>query len=550
MWKAILTASVLTLLLFTQEANARILMNEVMANEPGSDVSLEWIELFNFTGRSARLGLYYVVDGDRVSPLPDTILGAEAYAVLARDAVRIEEHYGDSSGVWGDADSEDYLLLEIDIALRNSGDTVQLVDDDSSVISFVRWDSSPSDGISLERRNPRDNDDEAQWLESTAELGSTPGRKNSATPADLDLALSGVFEIDGSNREELVAKLTVKNNGVKYNPQVLLEMGEDADSDSVLGDDEVFFEYTVPQIKPEDSILLVVYQIFDRGRHTIITQIEDDQKPADNDTTVTLTFGVPPYDVVINELLPDPETPLETEWIELYNYSAETIEMLSWQICDAVGCETIPDTLLGPEGLAILCQDQTAFRSYYGEIDVPVIEIGGWQSLNNTGDTLYLLNSNGELIDSMFYETGFGDNYSIERIRPSAPGHDLSNWYRSTSGSTPGEENSVAGGFAGAFELDINRKYISPDGDGRDDAIRISYEVLRDSYLTIKVFDIDGRVMRTIFDDQTLSSGELDYDGSDDSGEPLEIGMYVLYAKLTGSVSAEKKIVFAVVASE
>ncbi len=550
MWKAILTASILTLGVSSHWATARVLINEVMVNEPGSDVSLEWIELFNLTGRRARLGLFDVIDGDRVSPLPDTSLDAEAYAVLARDAVRFEERFGDSSGVWGDSDAEDYLLLEVDIALRNSGDTVELVDEDSSAVSFVRWDSSPSDGTSLERRNPRDSDDDAEWIESVAETGATPGRKNSVTPADFDLALSGSFEIDGSNRRELVAKLAVKNIGVKYNPQVLLEMGEDTDGDSVLADDEVFFEYTVPLIQPEDSVTLVVYHIFDRGTHTIITQIEEDEKPADNDMTVTLTFGLPPYHIVINEVLPDPETPLESEWIELHNFSAETIEMDSWQICDAVGCEMIPNTTLSPAGFAILCQDQMAFTAHYGDLDVMVFEIEGWQSLNNTGDTLYLLNSNGELIDSMFYEAVFGDNNSIERIEPSATGHDLSNWYRSTSGSTPGTENSVVGGFAGSFLLDIDRKYLSPDGDGRDDALRISYDIPRNSYLTLKVFDIDGHVVRTIFDEEPLSSGSLQFDGSDDSGGPLEVGMYILYAELRGSVSAERRIVFAVVADE
>jgi len=529
-----------------QSVSARILINEALINEPDADVSLEWIEIWNSVGRSAKLGALILVDGDTQIPLPDSSLGAESYAVLARDVNRFEERFGDSSGVWGDADIENYLLIEVDIALRNSSDSIQLIDSRDDLISYLKWSNYQVDGISLERVNPLDSDDDAVWAESIDESGSTPGRKNSVTAENFDLALSGTFEVSGALREELVAILSIENVGIGYNPVTQLRLGEDFDADSIIDQSEVFFEYKIEPIKSGDSVTIVVYETFDFGYHTIITSLEEDQKPYDNDTTVTLLFGLPPYHVVINEILPDPETPLESEWIELVNFSDTSVRFDSWSLCDATGCESIPDTTLGAHEFMILCQNSFAFTNYYGDLSTTVIEIEGWQVLNNTGDTVFIRDGTGTTIDSMFYSSVYGDNTSIERISPSTPGDETSNWFHSTSGSTPGQRNSVAGGFASSFDLSMSNKILSRNRCEYDDYVYISYNIPRDSYLTLKVFDVDGHVVREIYDKEGLTSGSIQYNGTDDSGNPLEIGMYILYGELSGAVSADKKLVFVV----
>jgi hypothetical protein len=149
----------------------------------------------------------------------------------------------------------------------------------------------------------------------------------------------------------------------------------------------------------------------------------------------------------------------------------------------------------------------------------------------------------------MSYETGFGDNVSLERIDPQVAGYDLSNWYRSSAstGSTPGEANSVRYGFSDGFSVEIDSKIISPDGDGIDDILTIRYEIPRSSMLSMKVFDLNGNVVKTIFEDRYLSSGEYEYDGSGDHRSRLEVGMYILLAELSGGIESTRKIVFAVV---
>jgi hypothetical protein len=65
--------------------------------------------------------------------------------------------------------------------------------------------------------------------------------------------------------------------------------------------------------------------------------------------------------------------------------------------------------------------------------------------------------------------------------------------------------------------------------------------------LSLRIFDLNGNVVKTIFENEYLSSGEYEYDGSGDYRSKLELGMYVLLAELSGGVEAAHKIVFAVV---
>jgi hypothetical protein len=528
---------------------AKLLLNEVMSNEPGSNVSLEWLEIWNFSDTTASIDGIIFADGDKstdLSSLGD--VGAGEFVVLARNVVEFELYFGDASGEWGDDSSENYSLLSASMSLRNDKDSIAIVDSAGVVMSYCKWSSQSPDGISFERTDPRFEDAAISWLQSIAPAGSTPGRRNSVTPGDNDLLLRLDAVVTGDLRDLLQVSVTVENVGLGTSEPNLFTAGLDLNHDGVLDSEELFAETYVDPLQPFDSITIQAQQILMSGRYILIAGLQDDDNPSDNDTTLTVRFGLDPSEIVINEFLANPESQLESEWIELLNISDENLDLSGWRLCDAVSCAELPDIQIGAGEFLILAQDELSFNAFYYYVGGQVLEVDGWQQLNNGGDTIFLVDQSGLMIDSVIYLKTNDDNVSLERIDPGNAGFELSNWYRSTAalGSTPGEPNSVLGGFDTESAFSLDRKIISPDGDGIDDLIAISYRLPRESVVTLRVFDLVGRVVRTIFDGAYLVSGEYVFDGMDDNNAPLDIGMYIMLAEVSGDTESTHRLVFAV----
>ncbi len=547
--KSIAGTFLLLIALSTSPAFTDMLINEVMSNEPGSDTGLEWVELWNFHHFPQDLTGWCLLDGDQSSDLSGVTVAARGYAVLARDAGRFEEHWGDSSGVWGDHDSENYPLIQVEISLRNSADTLRLYDSDSILISTCAWTTGNLDGLSLERIDPRVMDSLAVWGTCIDAAGSTPGGLNSISPRGNDLRLTGRFEIDPTNELVLASNVIVKNVGYNVNAENRLSLSADMDLDGDFESEEEFFSYDVPQMNPEDSVTFAIFEEFPRGKLTVKAALGLDDDLSDNDTVFAIRFGSLAGSVVINEILPDPDSPLESEWVEIYNVSDGDVDLDGWSLCDGVGCSQVDSIKLGAGEFAILCQDALEFRLYYHDVVAQVIELASWRSLNDDGDFIYLLDEYANRIDSVCYDRGYGGNVSIERIDPESDGFDLQNWYRSSAptGSTPGAPNSVRGGFGSGLEASMESRYLSPDGDGRDDLLDINITLPRDCLLTLRVFDMQGRVVATIVSEAAISSGSVEFDGIGDDGNRLDIGLYVLLAEITGPVEDQRKIAFSVV---
>ena len=90
--------------------------------------------------------------------------------------------------------------------------------------------------------------------------------------------------------------------------------------------------------------------------------------------------------VIINEVYPNPNTG-EDEWVELYNTTNQSIDLIDWKLWDL---ESSP-------GVAIQF-DQSTILEAAGFLIVDL-----HNTLNNTGDTLLLKNPQDELIDTLGY---------------------------------------------------------------------------------------------------------------------------------------------------
>ncbi|HMJ69302.1 MAG TPA: lamin tail domain-containing protein [Cyclobacteriaceae bacterium] len=143
-----------------------------------------------------------------------------------------------------------------------------------------------------------------------------------------------------------------------------------------------------------------------------------------------------PFDLVINEFLPDPSPPAglaDAEFVEIYNRSNKTFDLVGWKLGDATSVQSLPETSIEPGGYLVVSNSV---------------------SLNNSGDAIKLIDDHGVVIDSINYTLAWyqddsksGGGHSIERLNPEMSSNDPTNWYVSQSdrGGTPGERNSVFG---------------------------------------------------------------------------------------------------------
>ncbi|MDO8452262.1 MAG: lamin tail domain-containing protein [bacterium] len=118
-----------------------------------------------------------------------------------------------------------------------------------------------------------------------------------------------------------------------------------------------------------------------------------------------LTLTHPAFAAVyVNEFLPNPSGPSseDTEWIEIYNSDSSSIDLTGWQIDDESGGST-PYTI--PSGTMLTNNGFLVFEKSTTNI-----------ALNNTGDSVRILNSSGSEIDVYSYPSSTTEDISYGRI--------------------------------------------------------------------------------------------------------------------------------------
>jgi hypothetical protein len=160
-----------------------ITLTEVLANEPGSYTSLEWIELYNYGRFSEDISGWFVAENGDTEIIPaGSVIPGESFAVLSRrpvaedpEQVSFEKQWGDGSGFWGDGPDENYPLFEVKMSLRNSEGKLVIFNGADSVSGFT-WYSDAGDGVSFEKQDIDGPDLLSNWAVSSSMDGCTPGR--------------------------------------------------------------------------------------------------------------------------------------------------------------------------------------------------------------------------------------------------------------------------------------------------------------------------------------------------------------------------------------
>lgn len=246
--------------------------------------------------------------------------------------------------------------------------------------------------------------------------------------------------------------------------------------------------------------------------------------------------------LIINEIMYEPSSG-NPEFVEFYNNSNDSIQVggMDLRIGDKDKIKLSSSYfVVPPKQFFVLASDTTIFSVYPSLKNNSLVKISKTLSLSNSGAKLFVKDLSGKTLDSLYYlpnwhNRNFIDtkNKSLERINPALNSDDKTNWSScvANEGATPGKANSI---FTESLEpkskVSINPNPFSPDGDGFEDFTIISFDLpYKISQVNIKVFDNQGRMVRTILSNRPSSANNsIIFDGFDDNGKALRMGIYIL----------------------
>jgi hypothetical protein len=156
----------------TTTSPAKVIINEILANEPLSDVTREFVELVNVGGTSIDIGGWSIWDSTarRHTFATGTVLGAGKAIVVFGSSAGVPA--GLSNGVGASTGA---------LGLANSGDTVTVKNAGSTNVDTYTFSSTlaGTDGVSANRSPDASATGSFVLHTSVSTLGSSPGTRAS-----------------------------------------------------------------------------------------------------------------------------------------------------------------------------------------------------------------------------------------------------------------------------------------------------------------------------------------------------------------------------------
>jgi hypothetical protein len=164
--------------------------------------------------------------------------------------------------------------------------------------------------------------------------------------------------------------------------------------------------------------------------------------------------------------------------------------------------------------------------------------------MNTTSDVVTLSDANFVVIDNFKYTSKMHfpllvstKGVSLERIDFNRPTNDRTNWNSASEGvgfATPAYRNSQYLQADGGSGVSIPNPLFSPDNDGYNDVLNISYQLDEPGKAAnVYIYDSRGRQVRHLIrNEQLAQDGTLSWNGINDDNEKAPIGIYVVYVEL------------------
>ena len=118
------------------------------------------------------------------------------------------------------------------------------------------------------------------------------------------------------------------------------------------------------------------------------------------------THGTPANHLLISEILYDPAAPEPGgEWVELFNPTADPVDLTGWALRDNASADVMPAATLGPGQFLIVASSQGDFMAANPGFSGALVSLEGsiGNGLGNSGDVVSLLDGGGGIVDAASY---------------------------------------------------------------------------------------------------------------------------------------------------
>ncbi|MBT3663955.1 MAG: lamin tail domain-containing protein [Candidatus Marinimicrobia bacterium] len=222
--------------------------------------------------------------------------------------------------------------------------------------------------------------------------------------------------------------------------------------------------------------------------------------------------------VIITEVMYNLEgSDSPNEYVELYNPTADTVDLTGWLLRDKFSTDTIEDSSNGckipPDGFGLIMEGDFPIGAgiYTIPANTVVMKVDD-KSIGNGlsgSDSLYLVDPSGNVTDSLGWNDIVTPGYSIERVRNHLP-NTHSNWKMSRDSlGTPGKINSVS-----PYNIDghllANSLRLSKSNLSKSDFTVLSASIMNDGINTITGEIVVSELGNTLTNADVGSISELD----------------------------------------
>ena len=496
-----------------------ILINEFMS-APNNDQS-EFVELFAF--RNLDMIEWSISDNHLDPVLLNTIsVSSGDFIVVLSD-----------SNMMDILDGNAHLFFPFNFpSLNNSGDGIYLFDHTESVIDSLNYDTDwplTSERSTEKIRQSYTSNGSSNWLLADENISMTPGANNSVMVLDVD----GMIILDSITYSPIppypdsvvTILIPIVNAGVEsFDGTFSIEMNDDEIGDG-----------TIPRISMGDTIIIeskIVSPISGLHSISIILDIVDDGNYENNIATFLLPVRYLFGSVLVNEFFPLPDS-TESEFVEIIPQT--NVNINNWTIRDLGGAKGVLPNLDLSAFTYCLITDDSSFLNIISDTSILILPGNGLPGLNNSSETIYILDHTESVIDSVHYNENwsFMDSRSVEKYRITDISNEPNNWGISVgeAGKTPGFQNSLFfSDLPSKGSVAISPDPFSPDGDGIDDELTITYSLpYLGAAIRWEIIDMAGRVIaKPYYNYQVGQNGKLTWNGKRDNGKSARIGIYVM----------------------